>query len=229
MAPDFPYITGTETFRDWGHHFPGLLWFTIPATVAALWLFHNIIKRPIIELLPAGMQARLRTQAGDFPFLPASRFLAILGSILFGILTHLVWDAFTHAHSWAWDRFAFMRMWVGVPGLHHRLPLFSVLQYASSVIGMLALAAWIFLWYRRTPLPDEPMSVSSRKSRFGLAIAMFAIAGILGMLRAIVLIGIPATIGRADTFLFVCGVTSLAVAFWQLLLYCVLVSSHQVW
>lgn len=229
MAPDFPYITGTEAYRDWGHHFPGLIWFTIPASVVALWLFHNIIKRPIMELLPTGVQQKLLTQADDFQFLPASRFLAILGSILLGILTHLVWDSFTHAHSWPWNHFAFMRTWVRMPGLHHRLPLFSVLQYASSIIGMLALAVWIFLWYRRTPLPAARVSLSAHKSRFGLAIAMFALAAAFGTVRAVLLIGVPATIGRADTFLFVCGVTSLAVAFWQLLLYCVLVSSYQVW
>ena len=229
MAPDFPYIVGTEAYRDWGHHFPGLIWFTLPAALLALWLFHSIVKRPIIELLPIGMQERLRPHMGEFKFLPPSRFLAIVASILAGIASHIVWDGFTHAHSWIWNHFAFMRVWVHVPLMHHRMPLFSVLQYVSSIVGMLALLIWVVLWYRRTPLPDRQSSISGAKSRVGLAVAMFGIAAIFGTMRAISLIGVPATLGRVDTFLFVCGVTSLAVAFWQLLLYCVLVSSRQVW
>ena len=229
MAPDFPYIVGTEAYRDWGHHFPGLLWFTIPVSLVALWFFHNVIKRPIIELLPTGMQERLCAEGRNFSFFPATRFLAILGSTVAGVVSHLLWDAFTHAHSWPWEHFAFMRIWVRVPVIDHRVPLFSVLQYLSSIVGMLALAVWIFVWYRGAPLPGRQKSTTGTKSRVGLAIAMLLIAALFGMLRAITLIGIPATLGRADTFLFVCGVTSLAVAFWQLLLYCVLVSSHQVW
>jgi uncharacterized protein DUF4184 len=229
MAPDFPYIVGTEVYRDWGHHFPGMLWFTLPASLVALWVFHNIIKRPIIQLLPIGMQERLRLHAGKFTFLPASRFLAIAGSILAGIASHVLWDGFTHAHTWMWDHFAFMRAWVRIPLLNHRLPLFSVLQYLSSVLGMLVLVIWVVLWYRRAPLPIEQLPQPRRKSRFALAVVMLAIAGVAGSVRAAMLIGAPATLARADTFLFICGVTSLAVAFWQLLLYCVLVSSYQVW
>ena len=58
---------------------------------------------------------------------------------------------------------------------------------------------------------------------------MLAIAAVAGAIRAVVLFGMPATAARADGFILVYAVTSLAVAFWQLLLYCVLVSSHQVW
>ncbi|HKD83223.1 MAG TPA: DUF4184 family protein [Terriglobales bacterium] len=227
MAPDFPYIVGTEAYRDWGHHFPSLLWFTLPASLIALWFFH-IIKRPIIELLPTGMQERLSAE-GNFSFFPARRFFAILAATVLGIASHLLWDAFTHAHSWPWEHFAFMRIWVRVPVIDHRVPLFSVLQYLSSVVGMLALAVWVLLWYRAAPLRERQSSTTGTRSRVGLAVAMFGIAAIFGTIRAITLIGIPASLGRVDTFLFVCGVTSLAVAFWQLLLYCVLVSSYQVW
>ncbi len=229
MAPDFPYIVGNIRYRELGHQFPGILEFTIPASLAALWLFHNIIKRPIMELLPAGVQERLRSQRADFKFGPPKRFLAILLSVVMGIASHIVWDAFTHLHTWPWRHIAFLRAWVQIPGLNHRLPVSSILQYLSSIVGMLALAIWIVLWYRQSPVPAERPSRVRPKSRFGLAVTMFAIAAVVGMGRAALVIGMPGTIGRADNFLLICGVTSLAVAFWQLLLYCVLVSSYQVW
>ncbi len=229
MAPDFPYVIGNTQYRDLGHRFPGLVVFTLPASLLALWLFHNVIKRPVVELLPTGMQRRIHQQTGEFKFLPASRFLAILGSISLGILSHVAWDSFTHPYTWPWRQFAWLRGFVHIPFVHHRLQIFAVLQYGSTIAGMLALAIWVVLWYRRSAPAVVVTRKSSPRSRFGLAVAMLVLAAIAGTVRAVLIIGPPASIGRADRFLFVCGVTSLAAAFWQLLFYCVLVSSYQVW
>jgi len=229
MAPDFPYIVGNVHYRELGHQFPGLVVFTIPASLFALWLFHDVIKRPVIQLMPAAMQERLRDQRGDFSFLPASRFLAILGSIVLGIASHLIWDSFTHAYSWPWRHSSFLQSWVRIPVLNHRVPMYSTLQYGSTIFGMLALAIWVWLWYRRSPLPSPAASNSPPKSYVGLAVAIFAVAAAAGAVRALFIIGTPETMARADMFFLVYAVTSLAVAFWQLLLYCVLVSSHQIW
>jgi hypothetical protein len=183
----------------------------------------------MIGLLPAAVQQRVRSQAGDFKFGGASRFLAILGSISLGILSHVVWDSFTHPYTWPWRQFVWLRSFVHIPFVHHRLQVFAALQYISTIVGMLALAIWVALWYRRSdPVVRVPLK-SPPRSRFGLAVAMFAIAAIAGTVRAALLIGPPASVLGADHFLLVCGVTSLAAAFWQLLFYCVLVSSYQVW
>ena len=65
MAPDFPYIVGNADYRStwatasracWTSRFPPLL--------VALWLFHNVIKRPVVGLLPVRLPARLRGRAG---------------------------------------------------------------------------------------------------------------------------------------------------------------------
>ena len=37
MAPDFPYIVGNTDYRAIGHHFPGIIEFTLPAALLALW------------------------------------------------------------------------------------------------------------------------------------------------------------------------------------------------
>ncbi|MFZ0795708.1 MAG: DUF4184 family protein, partial [Candidatus Korobacteraceae bacterium] len=150
-------------------------------------------------------------------------------SISLGILSHVVWDSFTHAYTWPWRQFVWLRGFVHVPFFHHRLQVSAALQYSSTIVGMLALALWVVLWYRRSAPGVRVPLKSSPRSRFGLAVAMFALAALAGTIRAALLIGPPATIGRADRFLLVCGVTSLAAAFWQLLFYCVLVSSYQVW
>jgi hypothetical protein len=227
MAPDLPYVIGDPHLRGIGHRFPGVVEFTIPASLIALWMFHNIIKRPVTGLLPAGMQERLRNQLGAFPFGGFRRFAAILGSVLLGIATHLVWDSFTHDDTWVLHHVRWLRGWIYVPFVGY-MPIHSALQYASSILGLLALAIWVWFWYRKTPV-TESAAKSHPKSHFRLAIAMLALAGVVGLVRAFLVVGIPAFRSNAHSFLLVFSVTSLALAFWQLLLYCVLVSTHQVW
>ena len=103
------------------------------------------------------------------------------------------------------------------------MPIPSALQYASSIIGLVLLAAWVWFWYKKTPVPDSIAGLRPN-SRFALAVTMIVAAGVIGLLRALIVVGMPAFRSNANHFLLVFGVTSLALAFWQLLLYCVLVS-----
>ncbi len=226
MAPDFPYVMGTTHNRDLGHHFPGLIFFTIPASFVALWLFHNVIKRPVIGLMPAGVQARLEPQAGNFRFGGAARFRLITVSLLLGITSHIVWDSFTHSFTWAWREFYWLHHRIPIPLLGN-IPGYSVAQYGSTFVGMAALIIWVGLWYRRTAPASKPAQNAPTHSRFALAVTMFVIAGSAGFARAALRVGTPVSRGQADHFFLIFAVTALALAFWQLLLYCVLVSSYQ--
>ena len=103
MAPDFPYILGTVAPRS--------------ATecrdcccsrclrFAALWLFHNVIKRPVVGLFPVAVQAKLRDQWARFALAGLRRFFAIFLAIVLGIASHLIWDGFSHSRSWFWYTF----------------------------------------------------------------------------------------------------------------------------
>jgi Domain of unknown function (DUF4184) len=224
LAPDFPYVIGNTRYRDLGHHFPGVVLFTLPAGLVVLWLFHNVVKQPFLELLPAGMQARLRAHAGEFRFGGRRRFVAVFGSLLLGIATHLVWDSFTHSFTWPWRHIRWLRQRVNIP-LVGSVPSYAALQYASSIVGMLALAVWIWSWYRNSQPDNYAANVTSR---FPAAVTMFAVAGLAGLCRAALVVGVPVNRGTADLFMLTFGVTALALAFWELVLYCVVVSSRRV-
>lgn len=228
MAPDFPYMVGNVQYRGFGHRFPGLVWFTIPAALFALWMFHNVIKRPIVGMMPVGMQLRLQSELRPFPFGGVSRFLAILASTVFGVATHIAWDSVTHAYTWTYYHFRWLRGRSYVPFIG-AMPTTSALQYASSVVGLLALALWVLQWYRHTAEPKPAGLKAVPRSHFALAVGMFVIAAVAALARALIVVGAPAFRSNAHHFLLVFAVTALALAFWQLLFYCVLVSTHQVW
>ena len=218
VAPDLPYVLGTTKYRMLGHDFPGVLWFTLPASLGALWLFHIAIKRPIVGLLPAGFQHRLHQHLGAFRFGGAPRFAAIAFSITVGLVSHLAWDAFTHPFTWPWRRWIWLRSWVHVP-LAGDTEMDVVLQYASTVIGIVALAVWIALWYRRT-LPQAEVQAPEHTSHSRLGLGMLALAIACGLVRAIIILtGVPRSIDGGDKFLAMFGVTFLAVGFWELLVY----------
>ena len=226
MAPDFPYVVGTVKYRSLGHDFPGVVMFTLPMSFAVLWLYHFAIKRPAAGLLPISMQQRLSSQLGEFKFGGVARFSAIAFSLFLGVATHLLWDSLTHSSTWPGKHWARLQSWIELP-LAGWMPLFAVLQYASTLIGLFALGVWILLWYHGTAPVTENASLSELKSRVWLAVVMFAIAGATGLLRASLLTGRPRTIHKLDWFMLQFGVTALAVAFWELLFYCLITTSRR--
>ena len=224
MAPDFPYVIGTIKYRSLGHEFPGVLLFTLPASFVVLWLFHIAIKRPVAGLLPIGVQERLSGQLGEFKFGGMARFPAIAFSIILGIATHLVWDSFTHPNTWPGRHWAWLHSWIDLP-VAGWTPLSMILQYGSTLIGLFALGVWVLLWYGNTAPDTDMASRSQIRSRVWLAILMFAIAVAAGLLRAWLLTRmVPRNIHHWDWFLLQFGVTAIAVAFWELLFYCLILT-----
>jgi hypothetical protein len=223
FAPDFPYVIGSTKYRYWGHAFPGVLLFALPASLVALWLFHRVLKKPVVGLFPVGFQQRLRPYLGNFEFGGFARFFTIVASIALGIALHLLWDSVTHPFTWPWRHSAFLRLWVTLPVVGWT-PVFEVLQYGSTVAGLVAIAVWVLLWYRDTT-PMARAAPSHPRSRFSLALLIFAAAAVAGLLRAAVLVGVPAGFKGCDEFMLVFSVTFLAVAFWALVLYCLLATT----
>ncbi|NDC40248.1 MAG: DUF4184 family protein, partial [Chitinophagia bacterium] len=135
MAPDFESFLQLGAAKVWGHTWKGVLLLDLPMAYLLLYLFHGIFKRPFYSHLPAGLQQRL----------PFTTFLQwhqyhmrhlgiVLVSVLAGILSHLLWDAFTHLNLMYPDAIT-SRIMVGSRRLY------IVLQYACSVIGL-----WYIIW-----------------------------------------------------------------------------------
>jgi len=222
FAPDFPYVIGNTRYRDLGHGWPGVLLFTLPASLAALWLFHAALKEPAVGLFPLGFQQRLRGSMGRFRFGGFRRFAAIIFSLSLGIAVHLIWDAFTHSHTWPWRHSAWLQSRVHLP-VAGWTPMFEVLQYASTLVGFAALFVWVVLWYRDSSVSASVEPVGG-KSRFALAMFIFGAAGVAGLARAVAA-GMSASGPSWDFFMMRFAVTSLAVAFWALLVYCLLATA----
>lgn len=69
--------------------------------------------------------------------------LLIAASLLLGVASHVVWDAFTHEGRWGLDLFpALTERWGPLDG-------YKWLQHASSVVGLAIVLGWMVVWFRR--------------------------------------------------------------------------------
>src|SRR5919108_2867732 len=95
VVPDLWYFV-PHMIRGESHSGAGLLWFCLPVGVLIYVLYHIIAKQPLAELLPQSLATRIGMPR---PVLPAASWLAVIFSVLLGALTHIGWDALSHAHA----------------------------------------------------------------------------------------------------------------------------------
>jgi hypothetical protein len=164
MAPDLPlFVRGLPLHYGRTHD---LAW--VPLTVAlalVLLLVWRAVLRPAVrELSPAWLAARLPGEwdrgaaAGvretlSITAVPGegadrqwrvgwSGMLLLVASLLLGVVSHIVWDLFTHEGRGGV---------VLIPSLGDEwgpLPGFTWLQHGSSVLGLAIIGVWALLWLR---------------------------------------------------------------------------------
>ena len=197
FGPDLQYFVMLSQEDRSGHRFPDLLLFTLPVAVVTLWLFEWIVKGPVIELLPSGIQRRLQDKLEPLPFRGWKQFGLILLWICVGIATHLVWDQFTHSYSWLTSQWTWLKTSASVPFLHP-MTLTKILQHVSTVLGLAVLVLWLLAWYRRTtPLPIADSREFPRLAKVAIVFSMGAVALLIGYPLAIFkLVDRPLAISR---------------------------------
>lgn len=158
MTPDLPLFLPFAPAYENTH---SLIWLPLTtALAAALWGLWRIAIAPAArDLSPAFLAQRyplprvISPPGGLSGNAPSSRpfaFLCTVTALALGVLTHLVWDGFTHRGGWAVEV---------IPSLQERfngVPVYSLLQDGSSVVGLLIIAIWF------AGLPAVALDTSAR-------------------------------------------------------------------
>jgi hypothetical protein len=143
MVPDFARLA-SPFGEPHNHTWTGAILYYLPAALITLFVYHRLIKLPMISLSPRRIQPWLLTQSPAFKFLPLSRFAVILVSAFVGISTHLFWDSFTHNGGWVLRQSHLEATRVGLSS-RYSLYVAEIFQDVSSIGGLLLL---IYLLYR---------------------------------------------------------------------------------
>ncbi len=150
-----------------GHTWRGLIMIDLPWAILLLFIVIGVIARPFIALLPPYLASCLPR-----PTMPAVP-TAIL-SIIIGVLSHIVWDSFTHSNGWFVTRYDFLRSPVG------KRPLYELLQHGCGVAGLIAIALWM-AWVLGQAKPQYRTETLSQSYRFGI-ITLISIVAITSTL-----------------------------------------------
>ncbi len=219
FAPDFEYFFMVVPMDRYGHTPIGVFFLTLPLALVVLWIFHNFIKRPAAMLLPDSVQCRLHQYLGEFEFRGLGRFLLIVISILLGIVTHLVWDSFTHRTGWFFHHWHLLRESVVVPVLGS-IPYYKLFQHVSTVLGLAILAVWLVWWYTKTPPSGQPLAgAPSHSRRLAIVAGLITIACIVAVIRGTVEALGPTGRMNYREFVIDAVVTVVATLWWELVAY----------
>ncbi|PGT17026.1 DUF4184 family protein [Bacillus cereus] len=134
MAPDFEYFLHFRPYGVIGHTWLGFLYFNLPLVLLLAYGYHSILKKPFITHLP-------KPFAGYYTYAVDERwgvrtwkdFFVFIYSALFGMLTHVVWDAFTHRTGYFVMKIPLLQREL------HSIPVYNYMQHGSTCFGFLLL------------------------------------------------------------------------------------------
>ena len=189
MVPDFGMLLPSSLARWQTHSLAALFSFCLPVGLLAYLITLLIIKPAVLEIVPDGAYARLRTAHSTLSPLSVRSWLYAGLAILLGAVTHLIWDAFTHENARG------VRMFPVLEGFGpevdgHPVQLFRWLQYGSSVVGLLVVIGALLMWLHHVPplaqrlqIPPRPLASRERLAWTGLYLALPLLAAATGCWR----------------------------------------------
>lgn len=158
MTPDIPLF-----FRTWPpyaltHSWIGVVTIDLVLAFALLLVWRLVLRPAVIPLTPRWFAVRWPREwltdrgSGWWSLWGGRRASAgtravagvwLVASMLLGVVTHVVWDAFTHHGRWGTEL---------IPVLAGRTGPFytaDVAHYVSSIFGLTVIAIWGYRWLRR--------------------------------------------------------------------------------
>jgi hypothetical protein len=157
MAPDFEYFVRVAPLASISHTKLGVLTWGVPVTLASVVIARYVLAWPVLLVAPRCI-ARRATVLATRPWpgrLTAATVLSLVISAAIGSASHLAWDALTHADGWGPKHLMSLHAIVDAPILGHMV-VHRVLQYVSSIVGLVVLAILVVHWLHRQAAVELP-------------------------------------------------------------------------
>lgn len=150
LAPDFEKFFRLQLASSYSHTVASILYFSCPVSVGLAFIFHWLVRRPLLLHLPAWLYRRVSRFDGlDWSLYFRQHYGGVLLSIIIGAAGHIFWDSFTHPN------YLMMRLLPGMATLvslgNRQVSLYEVSELVNSVLGGL-ITAWA-IWR----LPEQPV------------------------------------------------------------------------
>ena len=181
LVPDVPYFFPGRIGRVFPdtHTLYGSFAICLPLGMALL-VLTLLLREPLTVLLGARVRHICLRSIERFNARPLHWPIALL-SILIGSWTHIAWDSFTHQTGWTATRVAALSAPISLFGWDTATS--HLLQYVSSVFGLVVLAIWFRSLVVR--VPAAIIEDQSRPRASWLVLTVISLASVLiGVSRA---------------------------------------------
>jgi hypothetical protein len=190
LTPDLPYYFDLPVTAAQTHSLTGALGADLILGISAYLIWHLLLVPPLIWVAPASLQRRIPDRLRAGPRLSTAGDLARVSlALAIGALTHVLWDAFTHAGMLG------PRMVPWLDSVVYGLPLFRWLHLVSSILG-LAFLVWVAVrWWPGAPTTGSFAPIRPAV-RWGLAAALLGWAFVATAQLAATRVLAPGRVGR---------------------------------
>lgn len=142
MAPDFEYFINFQPKGTLGHTFLGFILYNLPICFLLAVIFHKIVKKPLIKAMPSPIDKWFNYIANKtWTLNSVAKFIIFIYSALFGMVTHIIWDSFTHENGYFVKLIPSLSKSIDIHSLN--MPIYKFLQHGSTLVG--AIIILIFL------------------------------------------------------------------------------------
>ena len=158
MAPDFEYFLRGQPIGEIGHTFTGFFLLNLPLVLMIYFIYHQIIRLNVIHHLPTFLQD---TSSYKVEGSKTWKTVVFCYSAIIGMLTHLVWDSFTHIHGFMVMSFPTLSHTFNMYG--YQIPIYKFLQHGSTLFGISLIVGYMF--YRASLNKNKDTSKISAKKK----------------------------------------------------------------
>ncbi len=170
IVPDLEFLLRLRETECFAHTWLGLVVFDLPVALLLAFVFHNLVRDPLVMHSPNFFRERFSTLLSfnwNNYFKRHKRIFFL--SVLIGVASHIFLDAFTHYDGAVAKRSSFFFNEIII--WKHSFPMYLILQVVTSLLGGFYVWWFIFKMKRGEELPK-----SNNKLRYWLSLVLLSFA-----------------------------------------------------
>lgn len=159
MAPDFEYFIRLKPYSAYGHNLIGFFVLNLPLCFLLAFIFHSFLKATLIVHMPKPLNNWLGIFTKPWNLSSLKKVIVFAYSALLGMLSHVIWDSFTHAEGIFVKLIPVLSTKIIVIG--YTIFLYKILQHSSTIIGMFIILVYL---YKKRDLNSKAVAITSGKN-----------------------------------------------------------------
>lgn len=214
MSPDFEYFLRMKANTQISHTALGIIVFDLPLVLIVSLIFHRLVKGPLLLHLPQPFSTNFGGAAHqkwiDFSLINLTIFLY---SAIIGVLSHLLWDSFTHSNGFFVGLIPILSYQVYLQDVS--IPMYKFLQHGSGVVGLLLMAYFLKVCPKREEfnLVNEVAAPKQKAGYWGIVAITVLLVTLIRLSTVEFLAGIN-LIGTTIVTIISAGMLGILLASW---------------